>query len=119
VILARYEQAWPLRHTNPAAFATGICAALGAMCRDLGARNGTLFQQLRELVARGTFSGYYEEMVHLVCQAGNEDMDYWDAELLDDLFRSLVEYVYVTPSKIERFKQRLTSNTSGPEFPKP
>ena len=42
-------------------------------------------------------------------QAGNEDLDFWDAELLDDLFRSIVEYVYITPSKIERFKERLST----------
>jgi hypothetical protein len=38
---------------------------------------------------------------------GEGDFDVWDTELLDDFFRLVVEYVYVTPSRIERLRQRL------------
>jgi len=44
---------------------------------------------------------------NLGAHAGTEDVSVWDAELLDDFFCSVVEYVYVAPSRIERLKQRL------------
>ena len=67
-------------------------------------------------MARGTFPGYFAEITDLMRQIGNlgahagdEDVNFWDAELLDDFFRSVVEYVYIAPSEIERLKQRIRS----------
>jgi hypothetical protein len=49
---------------------------------------------------------------NLGSHAGDKDVDFWDAELLDDFFRSAVEYVYIAPSKIERLKQRTRSRNT-------
>jgi hypothetical protein len=49
---------------------------------------------------------------NLGAHAGDDDLDFWDAELLDDFFRAIVEYVYVAPSKIERLKQRIGSRNT-------
>ncbi|HTW65800.1 MAG TPA: DUF4145 domain-containing protein [Bryobacteraceae bacterium] len=113
-ILQLYEQTWPLRHVSPGAFAGQIRRALELVCRDQQAKGSTLFLQLKDLVARGTFPGYFAEITDLLRQGGNlgahagdEDVDFWDAELLDDFFRSVIEYVYVAPAKIARLKTRL------------
>ena len=45
---------------------------------------------------------------NLGAHAGDGEVDFWDAELLDDFFRAVVEYVYVVPSKIARMKQRIS-----------
>lgn len=109
-----YEEIAPLRHISPNAFAVQVRRALELICRDRKAKGKSLFQQLQNLVAQGTFPGYFAEITDLMrrtgnlgAHAGDEDLDVWDVELLDDFFRSVVEYVYVAPSKIERLKQRL------------
>lgn len=119
-ILRIYEEIWPLRHIAPNAFAGQIRRALEFICRDQKAQGRTLFEQLKDLVARGTFPGYFSEITDLMRQIGNlgshageSDVDFWDAELLDDFFCSIVEYVYIAPSKIERLKQRIGSRSDG------
>lgn len=114
-ILKTYEEIWPLRHIAPNAFAGQVRRALEFICRDQSAQGRTLFDQLKDLVTRGTFPGYFSEVTDLMRQIGNlgahagdDEVDFWDAELLDDFFRSVVEYVYVVPSKIDRMKQRIS-----------
>ena len=113
-ILRLYEQSWPLRHIAPGAFAVQVRRALEMICNDRGAAGRDLYAKLRVLVADATFPGHFAEMTDLMRQIGNlgahagdEDVDFWDAELLDDFFRFVVEYVYITPSRIARLRQRL------------
>jgi hypothetical protein len=118
-IIKLYGEIWLLRHIAPNAFAGQVRRALEFICRDQKAQGSNLFQQLKDLVARGTFPGYFAEITDLMRQIGNlgahvgdEDIDFWDAELLDDFFRSVVEYVYIAPSKIQRLKQRISSRNA-------
>lgn len=118
-IVKLYEEIATLRHTAPNAFAGQVRRALEFICRDQQAQGSTLFQQLKDLVTRGTFPGYFAEITDLMRQIGNlgahagtEDLDVWDVELLDDFFRSVVEYVYIAPSKIQRLKQRLKASSA-------
>ena len=39
--------------------------------------------------------------------AGNEVVDYWDAESLDDFLRWIVDFLYVVPGEIERLGRGL------------
>ncbi len=113
-VVKLYELSWPLRHIAPSAFAVQVRRALEFICNEQGATGGTLFQKLKVLVANKTFPGHFEEMTDLMrkvgnlgAHAGDDDVDFWDAELLDEFFRAVVEYVYIWPSRIERLKQRL------------
>jgi hypothetical protein len=117
--LTEYEQIWPLRFLAPTAFAISIRRLLEGICIGQQAQGNTLFSQLKDLVARGTFPGNFAEITDLVRQVGNlgahsaaADIDVWDAELLDDFFRSIIEYVYIVPSKIARLKQRISFKNS-------
>jgi hypothetical protein len=112
-ILKLYEEIWPLRHIAPSAFAGQIRRGLEFICKDQKAEGAALFQQLKNLTSRGVFPGAFAELTDLMRQIGNlgshateREVDFWDAELLDDFFRSIVEYVYIMPSKIARLKQR-------------
>lgn len=88
--------------------------ALEYICNDHGATGRTLFDKLRALVSNKIFPGHFAEMTDLIRRVGNlgahandNEVDFWDAELLDEFFRIVVEYVYVTPSRIQRLKQRI------------
>lgn len=112
-IVKLYEQSWPLRHIAPSAFAVQVRRGLEFICNDQGATGGTLFDKLKALVANKTFPGHFAEMTDLMrkvgnlgAHAGDDEVDFWDAELLDEFFRFVVEYVYVTPSRIKRLRQR-------------
>lgn len=122
-IMKIYEKIWPLRHIAPNAHAGQIRRALEFICRDQKAQGKTLFEQLKDFVARGTFPGYFSEITDFMRQIGNlgahageEDVDFWDAELLDDFFRAIVEYVYIAPSKIDRLKQRIGKRKNGDTY---
>lgn len=112
-IISLYNEVWPLRHIAPDAFAGQVRRALEFICLDQKAKGRTLAEQLKDLAARGTFPGHFAEMTDLMRHVGNlgvhageTSVDFWDAELLDDSFRSVVEYVYIAPSRIERMRQR-------------
>ena len=109
-----YEEIRPLRHIAPSAFVGQIRRALEFICREEGAKGRTLFDQLRDLTHRGAFPGHFADVTDLMrtvgnlgAHAGDHSIDIWDAELLDDFFRIVIEYLYVTPSRIERMRQRL------------
>jgi uncharacterized protein DUF4145 len=112
-VLEVYEEAWLLRQKNPNAFANQIRRALEFICEDRDAQGHNLARKLQDLAARGDFPSTVAELASQIRIVGNvgshasrEDLDIWDAQLLDDLFRIVLEYVYLAPSKLERIKQR-------------
>ena len=114
-----YSEVYPLRKRSPNAFVVQIRRALEFICQDKGAVGRDLFTKLQDLVSQGVFPGYLEEMTDLLRKIGNigahadqGDADIWDAELIDDFFRAIVDYVYVSPSKIERLKTRLAAQSN-------
>lgn len=120
-----YEEIWPLRHIAPSAFAGQIRRVLEFICHDQKARGKNLAQQLKDLVTRGALPGHFAETTDLMrhignlgAHAGEKNIDFWDAELLDDFFRFVVEYVYIAPSRIERLKRRL-GDRKGSKFQAP
>jgi len=70
-IVKIYEEIWPLRHIAPNAFAGQVRRALEFICRDQAAKGKTLFEQLKDLVSRGAFPGYFSEVTDLMRQIGN------------------------------------------------
>lgn len=114
-IVRLYEEVWPLRYRSPSAFAGQIRRLLEYISSDQNAIGNTLFEKLEHLVSSGVFPGNFANMTDLLRRVGNigahameEDVSVWDAELIDDFFRSVVEYVYIAPAKIERMRERLS-----------
>lgn len=113
-VLRLYEEAWPLRHRAPAAFIGQVRRLLEYVCKDQDASGKNLFSQLQDLSTKGVFPGYFSQITDLLRKVGNmgahaaqEELTIWDAELIDDFFRSIVEYVYIAPARIKRMEQRL------------
>jgi hypothetical protein len=113
-IVTQYEQAWPLRHLLPSAFVVQVRRILEFICRHQGSRGKTLHSLLQDLAARGVLPRSYAEATDLIrtignigAHAGDEDVDYWDAELLDDFLRWIVDFLYVAPAEIETLRRRI------------
>ena len=113
-ILKMYDEIWPLRLSAPNAFVTQVRRALELICQDKGASGKNLYQMLEDLVRKEVFPGYFSEITGILREVGNiaahaseQEIDLWDAELIDDFFRFVIDYVYIAPSKIERMRQRL------------
>ena len=119
-IIKLYEEVWPLRHRAPAAFIGQIRRLLEFVCIDQNASGTTLFDKLSQLVDQGVLPGHFASITNLLRVVGNmgahaaeEELSLWDAELIDDFFRSLVDYVYIAPARIRRMQERLSTRGTG------
>lgn len=113
-VLQLYEEVWPLRYRAPAAFVGQVRRLLEFICSDKGATGDNLFKKLQDLSAKGVFPGYFTQISDLLRKVGNmgahaveEKLSVWDAELIDDFFRSIIDYVYIAPARIKRMEDRL------------
>lgn len=112
-ILRLYEEIWPLRHKVPNAFAGQIRRAMEYICEDKGGIGNTLYDKINDLAEKNIFPIILHDLAKMLKEVGNigshasdSEVDIWDAEILDTLFRVLIQYVYITPSQIDRLKQR-------------
>ncbi|MBZ8141017.1 hypothetical protein CLD22_14035 [Rubrivivax gelatinosus] len=113
-VLAEYQEVWPMRHRVPMAFIGQVRRLLESVCKDQGATGKDLFAKLQDLATKGKLPGYFKDITSLLRRVGNmgahaadADLSIWDAELIDDFFRSVIEYVYIAPAKIRRMETRL------------
>jgi len=113
-ILKLYEEVWPLRHRSPSAFIGQIRRLLEYICVDQKASGKDLYGKLQDLITKGILPGYFGDITDLLRVVGNlgahasdKTLDIWDAELIDEFFRFVIEYVYVAPAKIKRMKERM------------
>ena len=73
-----------------------------------------------DLAQSGSLPGALGDMATVIRKVGNiashadgEDVDRWDAELVDALFRSLVDGLYVAPAKVARMRERIASRDAS------
>ena len=99
-VMKVYRTAWPLRITAPNAFANQIRRALEYVCQDKGAKGSSLHDQLENLAGTTQLPGALADVAHLMRKVGNvgshadeEEVSHWDAELLDKLFQSIIQFV--------------------------
>ena len=116
-IITIYEEIWFLRKQVPNAFANQIRKCLEMTCNDNGAIGKTLNDKLKDLTNKGLLPGTNEELVKIIREVGNlgshdsgRDLDIWDVELLDEFFKTVVDFIYIIPMKMRRLNQRLNSN---------
>ena len=110
-----YSEASRIRRKAPNAYAGQIRKALEFLCRDQKAIGDKLYNQLKSLVEKGIIPPTLAEMTSLIRLLGNlgvhatddDEVSIWDAQLIDEFFRSIIEYVYIAPAKIARLKSRL------------
>jgi len=109
-----YIEASRIKNLAPNAFAVQIRRALEALCDDRGAKKGTLQQRLQDLASRGEIPPILAEMTDVLRLLGNIGAHAADqsvkpgyVQAIDDFFRAIIEYVYVAPSKLKEFRDRL------------
>ncbi len=111
-----YGEAAVVKQNAPNAFAILIRKALEAICDDRGAPSGSLAARLKYLAERGEIPPSLGEMTDALRVVGNtaahgslQPITHPMTWAIDDFFRVIVEYVYIAPSKLSEFKQRLAS----------
>ncbi|MFC2043195.1 DUF4145 domain-containing protein [Chloroflexota bacterium] len=117
-----YAEASRIRLKAPNAYAGQIRRALEFLCKNQNATGRILYEQLNSLVEKGTIPPTLGEMTTLIRMLGNigvhaaeDEVSIWDAQLIDEFFRSIIEYVYIAPSKISRLKLRIDRRNSVQE----
>jgi hypothetical protein len=117
-----YSEAAVVKRNAPNAFAILIRKGLEAICDDRGAPSGPLAARLKHLAERGEIPPSLAEVTDALRVVGNtaahvslQPITHPMTWVIDDFFRVIVEYVYVAPSKLSEFKQRLASikNAAG------
>jgi hypothetical protein len=109
-----YEEAARIKNIAPNAFAVQIRRALEAVCEDRGAQKKVLQAMLKELSDRHEIPPVLAEMTDVLRLLGNIGAHAADQSVrpsqvyaLDEFFRAVVEYVYIAPSKLKEFRERL------------
>jgi hypothetical protein len=106
-----YSEAFRIKRLAPNAFAVQIRRALEALCEDRGAKTGILEKRLSTLAERGeipTTLAAVSSVLRLIgivgAHAAEELVKPWQVYAIDEFFRTVIEYVYVAPSKLNDFR---------------
>jgi hypothetical protein len=109
-----YREAAAVKRLSPNSFAVQIRRALEAVCADKGANGRSLYEMLTELGRRGDLPPVLAEMTDVLRLLGNVGAHASDrtvrpsqVEALDEFFRAVIEYVYIAPAKLHRFREKL------------
>ena len=110
-----YSEALRIKSLAPNAFAVQIRRALEALCEDRGAKSGVLQKMLNDLSSKGEIPSTLMEATDLLRLLGNigahateDTVQPWQVRTIDEFFRTVVEYVYVAPSKIKEFRESMS-----------
>lgn len=114
-----YHQAISCKQQSPLAFAILIRKALEAICDERGVEKGkrkerNLSVRLQKLIAKAQIPPILAKMTDVLRTLGNtaahdapDDVTVPMTWAIDDFFQAIVEYVYVAPSKLAEFEERL------------
>jgi len=109
-----YAEAARIKNIAPNAFAVQIRRALEVLCEDRGAKKGNLQNRLSALGDKGEIPSTLAKASDLLRLLGNigahginQDIHPLQVFPIDDFFRAVVEYVYIAPSKLKEFQERL------------
>jgi len=113
-VRACYAEAARIRRTAPNAYVVMIRRALEALCDDRGTKGRPLKSRLSELASRGEMPALLVEVTSVLRVIGNTGAHHSEAAvspdlvwLVDELFRTVLEYVYIAPKRLASFRQRL------------
>lgn len=113
-VTAIYAEAAAVKRLSPNSFAVQIRRALEAVCTDKGAYGHSLFEMLNELARRADLPPVLVEMSDVLRLLGNMGAHASDrtvrpsqVDALDEFFRAVIEYVYIAPDKLRRFRGKL------------
>lgn len=109
-----YMEAARIKQIAPNAFAVQIRRALEAVCENRNAKGSTLYERLRDLVAKGEMPPVLAKATDIMRLLGNigahstsTSVHQLHVNAIDDFFRAVIEYLYVAPSKVKQFEVQL------------
>jgi hypothetical protein len=109
-----YDEAIRVKYISPNSFAVQIRRALEALCVDRGVQKRSLASNLEELSARGEIPGALAEAGDILRLIGNmgahaSDVDVHplQAMAIDEFFNAILEYIYVSPARVSKFRELL------------
>jgi hypothetical protein len=112
-VRASYADAVNVRRV-PNAYAVMLRRALESLCIDRGLPTGSLQNRLRLLAEKGEIPSNLAEVTAILRQLGNAGAHNTGKPItvpmtwaMDRFFRAIVEYVYVAPAELERFRASL------------
>lgn len=113
-IRSSYYEATKVKDVSPQAFAVLIRRSLEFLYKDKGAKGKDLHQMLVDLREKNiipaelfNLAKAVKDFGNLTAHANEGKATNFDAELINDLFLALVEFVYVAPSKLGQLQKRL------------
>lgn len=111
-IRADYDEARKIRKLSPPAFSVLIGRLLEAVCQDKQAKGKTLQAQIADLGNRNLIPPTIVEIANNLRTIRNYGAHYSetkiyieDTELLDELLGTILEYIYVAPSKLKSIQK--------------
>lgn len=118
-----YSESGRILELSPSAYVTQIRKALEFICKREGAKNSTLKGKIKELVNKNILPGIISKIADKIRLIGNigaheieTDIKIPDAWILRDLFRAIVEYLYVIPNKIKRIEESVSCKKFGQAY---
>lgn len=109
-----YEEAALIQQASPSAFAAQIRRGLEAICVNRGIKERNLRTALKKLAEKGEIPKVLAEVTDVLRLLGNVGAHWTEQRVypsqtpaLDDFFKTIVEYIYVAPSKLQEFKYQL------------
>lgn len=116
-IANNYREAKTVQNISPNAFAVLIRRALEALCDDRAVPAGRLQQRLEQLAHKGEIPPILAEITSVLRTLGNSGAHNTNQNVtvpmtwkMDDFFRALIEYVYIAPSKLAEFREKITGD---------
>jgi hypothetical protein len=117
-IIKTYNEALKVKTIAPSLFALQIGKALEFLCKEQRAQGKTLSQQITYLSGKGVIPPTLAKMTdimksfrNIAAHASELEIDSWEADVLDDFFNVIIEYVYLAPLKVESLMKRINKKS--------
>ena len=122
-IRERFDEALRIKQLSPNGFAVLVRSVLEALCRDRNAEGRNLAAQLANLAQKGEIPPTLAEMSDFLRVVGNlgahtGEVAIGFVQALDDFLGSVLEYVYVAPDRLRRFREQFEA-LSEQDIPRP
>lgn len=109
-----YDEAIRIKNLAPNAFAVQLRRALEAVCKDRGTRKHNFAKQLNELAEKGEIPKTLSEASDILRLIGNVGAHASETEVhplqaiaIDQFFKAIVSYVYISPAMIREFRENM------------
>lgn len=116
-----YQEARAVMRRSPSSFVVQVGRALEALTRDKGSQGRTLGERLNWLIEQGHLPPVLGEMAHINrvfrnwgAHDAEVDVGPDDAEIADEFFGAIIEYLYIAPARVSRVQSLLNQRPSAP-----